>query len=542
MHFFILGLLGKRDGQVCHIEKTEAPASTDTHRGSTSAGVESHKDDLKVQADKDRVEGSVASKADTNKIKCKNEAHFVDRATQTLNFSKREIGCSPEHPCRTFSATANQWDIYDAYQHRHEESIKQSCYPAAVANTVKILEKMVHQNAVADIVQDFACFEDEADRFRGQEGVLLPLWKFQHKKARRFSVTALCWSSKYPQLFAVGLGSVDYISKQEGGLIILYSLKNSFLPEHIFPTTSGVKCLDIHPQHPSLLAVGFYDGCVAIYSMGKKGLKPVCKGTVPEPSSFTNPVFQVCWQNNETDNNHRFVSVDADFRVLSWTQIKHELFCTEMLRLSLTDDPSDEEQLQNLPGGTSLDFHKQIDHVYLVGTVQGKIHKCSECHSDKFLMTYDSHSSEVCTVKWNHFHPRVFISCSFDRTVKVWDDTIKDPVFTFDLRSQVGDVAWAPYSSTVFAAVTVDGIVHVFDLNICKYEAICQQRVVAKEKTKLTCIQFHPVNPVIIVGNSQGGVNSFKLSPNLRKMSKARGPQPEVDKMETCLTYNPDLP
>ena len=30
-------------------------------------------------------------------------------------------------------------------------------------------------------------------------------------------------------------------------------------------------------------------------------------------------------------------------------------------------------------------------------------------------------------------------------------------MFTFDLNSAVGDVAWAPYSSTVFAAVTADG-------------------------------------------------------------------------------------
>lgn len=30
-------------------------------------------------------------------------------------------------------------------------------------------------------------------------------------------------------------------------------------------------------------------------------------------------------------------------------------------------------------------------------------------------------------------------------------------MFTFDLSSSVGDVAWAPYSSTVFAAVTADG-------------------------------------------------------------------------------------
>lgn len=30
-------------------------------------------------------------------------------------------------------------------------------------------------------------------------------------------------------------------------------------------------------------------------------------------------------------------------------------------------------------------------------------------------------------------------------------------MFTFDLSSSVGDVAWAPYSSTIFAAVTADG-------------------------------------------------------------------------------------
>ena len=33
----------------------------------------------------------------------------------------------------------------------------------------------------------------------------------------------------------------------------------------------------------------------------------------------------------------------------------------------------------------------------------------------------------------------------------------REPVFSFDLGSPVGDVAWAPYSSTVFAAVTADG-------------------------------------------------------------------------------------
>ena len=52
----------------------------------------------------------------------------------------------------------------------------------------------------------------------------------------------------------------------------------------------------------------------------------------------------------------------------------------------------------------------------------------------------------------------------------------REPMFTFDIGSAVGDVAWAPYSSTVFAAVTADGkvrtlsrafIIYLLNLTLC---------------------------------------------------------------------------
>ncbi|CAI9565296.1 unnamed protein product, partial [Staurois parvus] len=76
-----------------------------------------------------------------------------------------------------------------------------------VAKSSKIMERMVNQNTFDDITQDFKYFEDVADEFREQEGTLLPLWKFQYDKAKRLAVTALCWSPKYKDLFAVGHGS-----------------------------------------------------------------------------------------------------------------------------------------------------------------------------------------------------------------------------------------------------------------------------------------------------------------------------------------------
>ena len=43
----------------------------------------------------------------------------------------------------------------------------------------------------------------------------------------------------------------------------------------------------------------------------------------------------------------------------------------------------------------------------------------------------------------------------------------------------------------------------MYDLNVNKYEAICEQLVTPKKKTKLTHIAFNPKFPIIIVGDDR---------------------------------------
>lgn len=51
-------------------------------------------------------------------------------------------------------------------------------------------------------------------------------------------------------------------------------MKNPSYPEYTFPTESGVMCLDIHPEHPYLVAAGFYDGSVGVFNVTEG--KSVC--------------------------------------------------------------------------------------------------------------------------------------------------------------------------------------------------------------------------------------------------------------------------
>jgi dynein intermediate chain 1 len=238
------------------------------------------------------------------------------------------------------------------------------------------------------------------------------------------------------------------------------------------------------------------------------------------------PVWQVQWHADDVDKNRTFSSVSSDGRVTTWTLVKTELQHTDVIRLALDatalieKDPSQPDPLFGLGSGTCFAFNNDAEHLFLVGTEEGQIHKCSRAYTSKFLHTYAAHSMAVYTVAWNPFHPRVFISCSADWTVKIWDHTFNEPIFTFDLGNAVGDVAWSPYSASVFVAVTTDGNVFAFDLAMNKYEAVCVQQVV--KKAKLTHVSFNPTHPMVTVGDDRGAVSTFKVSPNLRKTFNVR--------------------
>ncbi|CAN0021988.1 unnamed protein product, partial [Discosporangium mesarthrocarpum] len=112
-------------------------------------------------------------------------------------------------------------------------------HSAKMGGALKILERMVNQNAEDEIFQDFKYWEDASDHFREGEGSLLPLWRFSTDRTKRKQVTALAWNPQYPDLFTVGYGSYDFM-RQGSGMVCCFSLKNTSHPELTFGTESGV--------------------------------------------------------------------------------------------------------------------------------------------------------------------------------------------------------------------------------------------------------------------------------------------------------------
>ncbi|CAD7973014.1 unnamed protein product [Amoebophrya sp. A120] len=475
----------------------------------------------------------------------RNQFNFSERASQTYNEVMRTRTIATQPPlCKSFAESVTQWIIYDSYMKDIEaaEAAKQSAkekksanldmetkkkpsesdpiYSDAMKLSIKLMERMVNQNAEAEIYHDFKFWEDKSDEFRPDgEGTLLPLWRFTSEKVKRKQVTAIRWNPKYTDLFAVGFGSYDFM-RQGTGCICCYSLKNTKFPEFIFNTDSGVCSLDWHPSRPALLAVGLYDGTVLVYDVRGKTKRPIYASTI-RTNKHSDPVWEVRWNDDPNGAALSFYSVSADGRVSIWLLMKDKLESEELMALKLHSGEEEDTGLTGLAGGLCFDFHKTNEDLFLIGTEEGRIHKCSKSYSGQYLDTYEGHSMAVYAVRWNHFHPNIFISSSADWTVKMWDHTTKTPIMSFDLAQQVGDVAWAPYSSTVFAAITADGVTHVYDLSINRNGPLCWQKVVAK--AKCTHLGFNGESPILIVGDDRGGVTSLKLSPNLRKSMTGTG-------------------
>ncbi|KAL5506821.1 hypothetical protein EMCRGX_G008565 [Ephydatia muelleri] len=60
---------------------------------------------------------------------------------------------------------------------------------------------------------------------------------------------------------------------------------------YVFQVDSGVMSLDIHPEHPYLIAVRLYDGTVAVYTLNGKGSIPLYRSTA-KTGKHTDPVWQ----------------------------------------------------------------------------------------------------------------------------------------------------------------------------------------------------------------------------------------------------------
>ena len=113
----------------------------------------------------------------------------------------------------------------------------------------------------------------------------------------------------------------------------------------------GVMCLNFHPQHPNLLALGCYDGSVSVFDV-RKGGQPLYTSTAAT-GKHTDPVWEIFWQ------------VQLPVHMLNDGWLDHPV--SKLGWVAGNPHPAPEQQTLGLsPGHTgTASVHRQEQHIPL---------------------------------------------------------------------------------------------------------------------------------------------------------------------------------
>jgi len=165
--------------------------------------------------------------------------------------------------------------------------------------------------------------------------------------------------------------------------------------------------------------------------------------------------------------------------------------------------------ISKFAGGLCFEFHNQDTNIYLAGTEEGHIHRCSCSYNEQYLDSYYGHTGPVYGLQWSPFAPEVFLSCSGDWSIRLWHEDRTKPVLNFfSSTKSIPSVCWSPRCATVFACVN-EGSVEVWDLKQSSLDPIITN--VPASGVKLSSVTFAQNSECILVGDSEGQVTVYQL-------------------------------
>ncbi|VDP27383.1 unnamed protein product [Schistosoma curassoni] len=275
------------------------------------------------------------------------------------------------------------------------------------------------------------------------------------------NISDMAWNKQNPNILAIGYGQFDYDNQQKG-LVCCWSLKLIEYPERYYETPSSVTAIGWSKIHANLLAHFILS---SRHASGRH-LGPVRKlQWIFKESGLAENLQEV------------LVSVSNDGRVTQWF-IRKGFESADLMVLKqsysnvltpMNTSQRNEALISRTAFATSMAFNKRELNIYVVGTENGSIYKCSYSYNEQYLDTYIAHSASVYQIEWSPFVPEIFLSCSADMTIRLWHLDYQKPLITIQRNmTTIPSISWSPHNSLIFASIA-EGVLEIWNLDYSTY-------------------------------------------------------------------------
>ncbi|XP_071376589.1 cytoplasmic dynein 1 intermediate chain 2-like isoform X1 [Centroberyx affinis] len=318
-------------------------------------------------------------------------------------------------------------------------------------------------------------------------------------------VTCLDWSPQYPELLVASYNNNEDAPHEPDGVALVWNLKyKKNTPEYIFHCQSEVMSTGFAKFHPNLVVGGTYSGQIVLWDNRSNKRTPVQR-TPLSAAAHTHPVYCVNVVGSQNANN--LISISTDGKMCSWS-------------LDMLSQPQDSLELvfkqSKAVAVTSMAFPLADVNNFVVGSEDGSVYTACR-HGSKAGITevFEGHHGPVTGLSCHSAAGAVdfsdlFISSSFDWTVKLWSTKSTRPLYSFeDSCDYVYDVMWSPTHPALFACVDLAGRLDLWNLN--NDTEVPTASVCVEGAPALNRVRWDHSGREIATGDSEGQVQVYDV-------------------------------
>ncbi|XP_040827647.1 cytoplasmic dynein 1 intermediate chain 2 isoform X3 [Ochotona curzoniae] len=328
-------------------------------------------------------------------------------------------------------------------------------------HSARIVERALSEQI--NIFFDYSGRDLEDKEGEIQAGAKLSLNRqfFDERWSKHRVVSCLDWSSQYPELLVASYNNNEDAPHEPDGVALVWNMKyKKTTPEYVFHCQSAVMSATFAKFHPNLVVGGTYSGQIVLWDNRSNKRTPVQR-TPLSAAAHTHPVY--CVNVVGTQNAHNLISISTDGKICSWS-------------LDMLSHPQDSMELVHKQSKavavTSMSFPVGDVNNFVVGSEEGSVYTACR-HGSKAGISemFEGHQGPITGI---HCHAAVgavdfshlFVTSSFDWTVKLWTTKNNKPLYSFEDNSDyVYDVMWSPTHPALFACVDGMGRLDLWNLN-----------------------------------------------------------------------------